>query len=204
MTPQNNTPTFGGEPHVRHRLLPPERLAAAYDERWRSPAVSAYALAVRAVIEDCPEIGPVNTWSRLAERICQGRPGRDRDVWRKKLSRHFAPELKGPPWQTVEMIVRYVVPESEREATLGRFKRLHDAAREGSPRKGCNPGRFPAGTSAAQYLPAGPSPTNHAPAGRRRATRLDQVWATSRPAGPLSVHHQVDPLPYAPDGARRR
>ncbi|MCX4469158.1 hypothetical protein OOK41_02310 [Micromonospora sp. NBC_01655] len=273
MTPHNTTPSPAGGQHQRHRLVARARLAAGYESRYGSAAVSAYGLAVRDVVEGCPEIGPIDTWSKLSERICRDRPGRNRDALRKRLSRHFTTETKGPPWPTVVLVVEYTVPRADRDATLDRLGRLYEAAREerppsrgrepagpvhphagahpndgdgsggngggggedglrrenaslrrrlaasqaendllraalraparpavrghsrhrplggeprpedvprqressapgGTPRGGWNPGRFP----------AGPAPTNEAPAGRHRSPRVDPVWLTVGPA----------------------
>ncbi|TDC59852.1 hypothetical protein E1258_16610, partial [Micromonospora sp. KC207] len=139
MTSDTNTPSSAPAWHRRHWLVPREQLAAEYESRYGSPAVSAYGLAVRDVVERCPGIGAVDTWSRLAERICRDRPGRDRDTWRKRLSRHFTAETKGPPWQTVVLVVECTVPADEREAALGHFERLYEAARGERPPSGPRP-----------------------------------------------------------------
>ncbi|MFI1196160.1 hypothetical protein ACH4T9_23325 [Micromonospora sp. NPDC020750] len=122
--------------HRRHWLVSRERLADEYESRYGSTAVSAYGLAVRDLVEGCPGIGAVDTWSRLAERICRNKPARDRDAWRKRLSRHFTAETKGPPWQTVVLVVECIVAEAEREDTLGHFERLYEAARGERPPSG--------------------------------------------------------------------
>ncbi|MFF3869433.1 hypothetical protein [Micromonospora sp. NPDC001898] len=122
--------------HRRHWLVPRERLADEYESRYGSTAVSAYGLAVRDLVEGCPGIGAVDTWSRLAERICRNKPARDRDAWRKRLSRHFTAETKGPPWQTVVLVVECIVAEAEREDTLGHFEQLYEAARGERPPSG--------------------------------------------------------------------
>ncbi|MFI0791978.1 hypothetical protein ACH4OY_04635 [Micromonospora rubida] len=142
MTPHNTTPPPAGEQHQRHRLVARARLAAGYESRYGSAAVSAYGLAVRDVVESCPEVGPIDTWSRLSERICRDRPGRNRDTLRKRLSRHFTTETKGPPWPTVVLVVKYTVPKADRAATLDHLGRLYEAAREERPP---SRGREPAG-----------------------------------------------------------
>ena len=142
MTPHNITPPPAGEQHQRHRLVARALLAAGYESRYGSTAVSAYGLAVRDVVESCPEVGPIDTWSRLSERICRDRPGRNRDTLRKRLSRHFTTETKGPPWPTVVLVVEYTVPKADRAATLDHLGRLYEAAREERPP---SRGREPAG-----------------------------------------------------------
>ncbi|MBQ1074136.1 hypothetical protein KBX06_13335 [Micromonospora sp. C31] len=131
-----------GKQHQRHRLVPRARLAADYEARYGSAAVAAYGLAVRDVVEGCPEIGPVDTWSRLAELICRERPGRHRNTLRKKLSRHFTAETKGPPWPTVVQVVEFTVAPGERPALLDHLGRLYEEARKEKPP---SEGREPAG-----------------------------------------------------------
>ncbi|NBE82369.1 hypothetical protein [Micromonospora rubida] len=126
--------------HRRHSLVSRERLADEYEARYGSAAVSAYGLAVRDLVEGCPEIGAVDTWSRLAERICRDRPRLDRDAWRKRLSRHFTAETKGPPWLTVVLVVECIVPEADRETTFSDFARLYEAARGERPPSGLRHG----------------------------------------------------------------
>ncbi|WP_229399029.1 hypothetical protein [Micromonospora okii] len=133
MTSNRTSPFPAREQHQRHRLVPRETLAADYEKEYGSAAVADYALAVRDLVEQCPEIGPVDTWSRLAQRICRGRAARDRKNWRKRLSRHFTTESKGPPWQTVELVVKHTVPEPDRAATLRRLGLLYEAARLEKP-----------------------------------------------------------------------
>lgn len=133
MTPDSTASPSARGQHRRHRLVPRAELAAGYESRYGSTAVSEYGLAVRDVVETCPEIGPVDTWSRLAGLICRRRPDRDRDGWRKRLSRHFTTETKGPPWQTTVLVVEYAVPAADRNATLERFARLYEAARGEKP-----------------------------------------------------------------------
>ncbi|MEU7616208.1 hypothetical protein AB0B27_08950 [Micromonospora rifamycinica] len=133
MTSDTGTPTPPTGRHQRHCLVPRERLAADYAARYGSTAVPEYALAVRDLVELSPEIGAVDTWSRLAARICDKRSGRTWATWRKRLSRHFTTETKGPPWQTVELVVRHTVAEADRAATLRRLERLYEAARGEPP-----------------------------------------------------------------------
>lgn len=135
MTSDTSTPTPPTGRHQRHCLVPREQLAADYEARYCSKAVSEYALAVRDLVELSPEIGAVDTWSRLAARICHKRSGRTWATWRKRLSRHFTTETKGPPWQTVELVVRHTVAEADRVATLSRLERLYEAARGEPPTK---------------------------------------------------------------------
>ncbi|WFE63181.1 hypothetical protein [Micromonospora sp. WMMD714] len=135
MTSGTGTPTPPTGRHQRHCLVPREQLAAGYVSRYGSTAVSAYALAVRDLVELSPEIGAVDTWSRLAARICDNRSGRTWATWRKRLSRHFTTETKGPPWQTVVLVVTHTVAEADRAATLGRLERLYEAARGEPPTK---------------------------------------------------------------------
>ncbi|MFI6227136.1 hypothetical protein ACIBCR_07415 [Micromonospora echinospora] len=120
----------------RRRLVPRTQLAADYQAVYGSPAVAAYALAVRDIVEGCPTIGPVDTWRRLANRICRDNPYRNRDKWRRNLSRHFTTESKGPPWQTVVLVVDHALPEPERAAALDRFADLYEAARGERPPTG--------------------------------------------------------------------
>ncbi len=125
----------GGTP--RHRLVPREKLAAAYEERWGSATVSEYGLAVRDIVENHPEIGPVDTWHKLAERMFRNKPLRGQTAaWRKRFSRHFTAESKGPPWQTVVRVVESVVPDADRRATRERLARLYEAARGEPPPTG--------------------------------------------------------------------
>ncbi|QDY05781.1 hypothetical protein FJK98_00260 [Micromonospora sp. HM134] len=151
--PSTPSPTRGR--HQRHWLVPREHLAAGYAARYGSTAVSEYALAVRDLIERSPEFGAVDTWSRLAERICRNRPGRDRDTWRKRLSRHFTTETKGPPWQTVVLVVECTVAPADRQATLRRFERLYEAARGEPPTDRRTPTADPTDPGAFPPDPAG-------------------------------------------------
>ncbi|MFE0593795.1 hypothetical protein [Micromonospora echinospora] len=121
---------------TRRRLVPRRQLAADYQAVYGSPAVAEYALAVRDIVEGCPTIGPVDTWRRLANRICRDNPYRNRDKWRRILSRHFTTESKGPPWQTVVLVVDHALPEPERAAALDRFADLYEAARGERPPTG--------------------------------------------------------------------
>ncbi|SCL38617.1 hypothetical protein GA0074692_5074 [Micromonospora pallida] len=121
---------------TRRRLVPREQLAADYLTVYGSVAVAEYALAVRDVVEGCPGIGPVDTWRRLANRICRDNPYRNRDKWRRDLSRHFTTESKGPPWRTVVLVVEHTLPQPERAAALDRFADLHEAARGERPPMG--------------------------------------------------------------------
>ncbi|MFI9640327.1 hypothetical protein ACIG87_09685 [Micromonospora sp. NPDC051925] len=133
MTSDTSTPAPPGGWHRRHRLVSREQLAAGYESRYGSTAVSDYALAVRDLVEQCPDIGPVDTWSRLSARICRKGSGRDWATWRRRLSRHFTTETKGPPWQTVVLVVECTVAEANRTATLRRFAQLYEAARGERP-----------------------------------------------------------------------
>jgi hypothetical protein len=137
MTTDADTPPIDDRrQRQRHRLVPRGQLAVEYEARYGSAAVSEYGLAVRDVVEGCARIGPIDTWRKLAELICQGKPARDRARWRKTLSRHFTAESKGPPWQTVMLVVKHALPEAEREAALTRFGRLYLAARGDKPPTG--------------------------------------------------------------------
>lgn len=171
MTSDTSTPSAPSARHRRHWLVPREQLAAEYESRYGSPAVSEYGLAVRDVVEKCPGIGAVGTWSRLAERICRGRPGRDRATWRKRLSRHFTAETKGPPWQTVVLVVEYTVPADEREATLGHFERLYEAARGERPPSGSRRPAAGTGRSDAWGDPQASAPTGFDATGTRADDR---------------------------------
>ncbi|SCF48247.1 hypothetical protein GA0070216_1269 [Micromonospora matsumotoense] len=133
MTSDTSTPAPPPGRHRRHCLVPREQLAAGYEFRYGSKAVSEYALAVRDLVELSSEVGAVDTWSRLAARICHKRSGRAWATWRKRLSRHFTTETKGPPWQTVVLVVKHTVPEPDRAATLRRLERLYEAARGEPP-----------------------------------------------------------------------
>ncbi|WP_422753975.1 hypothetical protein [Micromonospora sp. WMMD708] len=161
MLSDTSTPTPVRGRHQRHWLVPREHLAAGYAARYGSPAVSEYALAVRDLVEQAPEIGAVDTWSRLAERICRDRPGRDRDTWRKRLSRHFTTETKGPPWQTVVLVVECTVAPADRQATLRRFERLYEAARGEPPtdRRPTDGRAHPHGPGEQANSPDGSTPT---------------------------------------------
>ncbi|MEV4768019.1 hypothetical protein [Micromonospora humida] len=294
MLSDTSTPTPARGRHQRHWLVPREHLAAGYAARYGSPAVSEYALAVRDLVERSPEIGTVDTWSRLAERICRNRPGRDRDTWRKRLSRHFTTETKGPPWQTVVLVVECTVAPADRQATLLRFERLYEAARgepptdrrptdgrahphgtgpqvtspdgstptaddagriiaqlraenavlrrtlaareaendllratikaanrttpKGQPHRAPDGGNHPAdppGREAALldgpvrkdrnpgHFPAGPTPTNDAPAGRHRPPRIDTVSLPPRIDVVGPPPHRPMPRPHPPGGIRR-
>ncbi|WP_428962763.1 hypothetical protein [Micromonospora fluostatini] len=122
-------PTGTGGSHQRHRLADRASLAEAYTSR-HGLEVAAYALAARDLVEGCGAIRPVDTWSQVANEICAGRPKRDRERFRKRLSRHFTPETKGPPWQTVELVAGVTVPDrSQREAKLKHLALLHRKAR---------------------------------------------------------------------------
>ena len=125
-------PRPGGR-HRRHRLVSRERLAADYESRYGSPAVSEYALAVRDVIEQCPEIGRSTPGAGWPSGSAGTDSGRDWATWRKRLSRHFTTETKGPPWQTVVLVVECTVAAADREATLLRFAQLYEAARGERP-----------------------------------------------------------------------
>ncbi|OWV03920.1 hypothetical protein B5D80_21700 [Micromonospora wenchangensis] len=165
MPSHTSTPSPARGRHQRHWLVPREHLAAGYAARYGSPAVSEYALAVRDLVEQAPEIGAVDTWSRLAERICRNRPGRDRDTWRKRLSRHFTTETKGPPWQTVVLVVECTVAPADRETTLHRFERLYEAARGEPPTDRRTRPTGPAGPGASRPDPTGPGASRPGPAG---------------------------------------
>ncbi|SCL15915.1 hypothetical protein [Micromonospora inyonensis] len=128
---------FRGWP--RRRLVPRGELAADYLATYGSATVAEYALAVRDVVESCPGIGPVDTWRRLAERICRDHPYRDPGRWRRDLSRHFTTESKGPPWRTVVLVVEHTLPQPERAAALHRFADLYEAARGERPPTGDGP-----------------------------------------------------------------
>ncbi|MBM7077621.1 hypothetical protein [Micromonospora humida] len=294
MLSDTSTPTPARGRHQRHWLVPREHLAAGYAARYGSPAVSEYALAVRDLVERSPEIGTVDTWSRLAERICRNRPGRDRDTWRKRLSRHFTTETKGPPWQTVVLVVECTVAPADRQATLRRFERLYEAARgepptdrrptdgrahphgpgpqvtspdgstpttddagriiaqlraenavlrrtlaareaendllratiktanrttpKGHPHRAPDGGNHPADPSGREaalldgparkdrnpgHFPAGPTPTNDAPAGRHRPPRIDTVSLPPRIDVVGPPPHRPMPRPHPPGGIRR-
>ncbi|WP_328341631.1 hypothetical protein [Micromonospora sp. NBC_00421] len=299
MTSDTSTPTPPTGRHQRHCLVPREQLAADYESRYGSKAVSEYALTVRDLVELSPEIGAVDTWSRLAARICDRRSGRTWATWRKRLSRHFTTETKGPPWQTVVLVVDHTVAETDRAATLRRLERLYEAARGEPPTKrrpatddpvrpgGVDPGATPDGVDPtgddahriiAQlrtenaslrtenaslrrtlsawkarndllratveatrtgrprsgpldggsrpgdvprprettlldglarkdrnpgHFPAGPAPTNDAPAGRHRPPRIDTVSLPPRIDVVGTPTHRPVPLPYPSDGVRR-
>ncbi|GGM50964.1 hypothetical protein GCM10011608_39810 [Micromonospora sonchi] len=168
MTTDNAEPLPAQGRTPRHRLTPSDQLAAAYLRRYKDPAVAEYALAVRDLVER--HIGPVDTWSRLAERLCQGGK-REKRIWRKKLSRHFTAECKGPPWQTVDRIVKCIVPSPGRPALLAEFGRLHNAARGEPP---------PHEHASAQAREVGESSAHTQPDQRRDPTDLERENADLR------------------------
>ncbi|WBB78288.1 hypothetical protein O7606_18895 [Micromonospora sp. WMMD882] len=164
MTTDNDAaPGFRGR--TRRRLVPRAELAAALRSRYGSAAVADYALAVRDVIENCPGIGAVDTWSRLAGRVCRNRSAHDRDRYRKRFSRHFTVETEGPPWQTVVLVVRHALPREERDAALARFAELYEAARGERPPTGERPAnRTDAPDPTTAVSPATISPATIGPA----------------------------------------
>lgn len=136
MTTEVDMPLPPEERIRRHRLIPRSVLEAKFQQRYDHPAVSRYALAVRDAVEMCPEIGPIDTWQKLSDRICLLRPERDRTAWRKKLSRHFTAESKGPPWQTVVLVVEHALPPEDRRQKLAHFAELYALARGEKPPTG--------------------------------------------------------------------
>ncbi|MEV4386467.1 hypothetical protein AB0J68_12275 [Micromonospora sp. NPDC049580] len=105
--------------------------------------MSEYGLAVREIVETCPEIGPIDTWQKLADRIHTPRSDPDRSsrrkkksLLRKKLSRHFTAESKGPPWQTVMLVVKHALPPELRRQRLAHFAELYELARGEKPPSG--------------------------------------------------------------------
>ncbi|MEK8108803.1 hypothetical protein NKG94_35780 [Micromonospora sp. M12] len=171
MTTEADPPFPAEERTQRHRLVPRAILEAQYRKRYHNPAVSAYALAVREIVEACPEIGPIDTWQKLADRSCPPRPDRDRASrtkkltrLRKKLSRHFTAESKGPPWQTVVLVVDHALPAELRRrswpssptCTSRRAGRSHRSAlATNAPRS--RPGRRAARISNNGYARGSPS-----------------------------------------------
>ncbi|MET8040724.1 hypothetical protein ABZU25_07645 [Micromonospora sp. NPDC005215] len=148
MTTEDGVPLPQEERTRRHRLVPRSVLEAKYQQRYDNPAVSTYALAVRDVVENCPEIGPIDTWQKLADQICLPRPDRDRSLWRKKLSRHFTAESKGPPWQTVVLVVEHALPPEARRQQLAHFAELYALARGEKPPTGTRDERAEGATGA--------------------------------------------------------
>ncbi|MFG1649119.1 hypothetical protein ACGFIE_04275 [Micromonospora sp. NPDC049275] len=117
--------------------------------------MAAYALAVRDIVETCPEIGPIDTWQRLADRIYTpqsdpDRPARIRKqtLLRKKLSRHFTAESKGPPWQTVVLVLKHALPAELRPEKQAQLAALYEQARGEEPPTGDHPGRAEDATGA--------------------------------------------------------
>ncbi|MFI5928833.1 hypothetical protein ACIA3K_23075 [Micromonospora sp. NPDC051543] len=135
----------------RRRLVSRSKLEAQYAQRYHNPDVAAYTLAVREAVE--AEIGQVDTWQRLADRIHPPTSDPDRAsrarkqsrMLRKKLSRHFTAESKGPPWQTVMLVVKHAVPEEFQQQRLAYFAELYELARGEKPPTGDRP-EFAAGT----------------------------------------------------------
>ncbi|MET8090017.1 hypothetical protein [Micromonospora sp. NPDC005220] len=133
------------EPTQRRRLASRSKLEAQHAQRYRNPAVATYTLAVREAVE--AEIGQVDTWQRLADRIHPPTSGPDRAsrarkqsrLLRKKLSRHFTAESKGPPWQTVMLVVKHAVPEELQRQRLAYFAELYELARGEKPPTGDRP-----------------------------------------------------------------
>ncbi|MEU7586425.1 hypothetical protein AB0A95_09010 [Micromonospora sp. NPDC049230] len=155
MTTEADIPLPPEERPRRHRLVPRSTLEAKYQRRYANPAVATYALAVRDVVENCPDIGPIDTWQKLADRIYKPRSERDRAGSRKKLarlrkrlSRHFTAESKGPPWQTVVLVVEHVLPAALRQATLNHFAELYTLARDEEPPTGTRGDRAERSTEA--------------------------------------------------------
>ncbi|KXK61823.1 hypothetical protein AWW66_11605 [Micromonospora rosaria] len=181
MTSQNAGPVRTRGRHRRHRLADRTELAAEFTARY-GPAVAEYALAARDLVERCPEIGPIDTWSRLADAICGGRPEWRQENWRKRLSRHFTTESKGPPWQTVVLVAKVTVPEVDRRATLDDLARLHRSARGDWPPAwhpaddGC-PDRA-GGTGIAQTAPGSPESPELARLRRENAVLHRQLAAS--------------------------
>ncbi|MFE9193212.1 hypothetical protein ACFYL6_26790 [Micromonospora sp. NPDC007208] len=140
MTTEADPPLPSEERTQRHRLVPRAILEAQYRKRYHNLAVSAYGLAVREIVEACPEIGPIDTWQKLADRSFPPRPDRDGASrakkltrLRKKLSRHFTAESKGPPWQTVMLVVDHALPAELRREKLAQLADLYELARGEKP-----------------------------------------------------------------------
>jgi hypothetical protein len=145
-----------------HSLTSPDHLADQLTHQWGDPAVAAYALAARALAEEHPEVGRVDTWRRLVLKIMRDRalardggprrqPPLDRvgqRRMRKKLSWHFTSRSRGPAWQQVTLLVRHLVPGEQQPAVLARLAALHAAARGHHPEPGrvtaCDPEAVPA------------------------------------------------------------
>lgn len=140
MTSENKEPLVAR----RRRLVPRDTLAADYLARYGSPAVAEYALSVRDVAENCPRIGPVDTWSRLARQVARQRRRVDWQQLRRRLSRHFTAETKGPPWPTTVLVVEFALSVERRQPELDRLAWLYRAARGEWPPTG-----QPGGTEAA-------------------------------------------------------
>ncbi|MGC4744986.1 hypothetical protein ACLQ28_04900 [Micromonospora sp. DT201] len=139
MTTEADVPLPAEERTRRHRLIHRSVLEAQYLQRYGNPAVSVYALAVRDVVEQCPEIGPIDTWQKLADWICRARSDRDQaklSRLRKKLSRHFTAESKGPPWQTVMLVLDHVLTPEFRQQKQAEFTKLYRLARGEEPPTG--------------------------------------------------------------------
>ncbi|MEU0547096.1 hypothetical protein [Micromonospora sp. NPDC005979] len=132
------------EEHTRrHRLVSRSKLEAQHAQRYHNPAVATYALAVREIVANCSEIGPIDTWRKLADLVHTPRTDPDRASrsrkqlrLRKKLSRHFTAESKGPPWQTVMLVVKYALPPEFRRERLAQFAELYELARGEKPPNG--------------------------------------------------------------------
>lgn len=116
------------DPRRTHRLLS----EAALRQRFRAEVVD-YLLAVRN--ELVTRFGEVNTYQRFAAELRRRSPNcrhsKTRDLARRR-SEHFN-NPAGPPWYTVNEILRYVVPEERRDQCHQRFVELYTKARDKPP-----------------------------------------------------------------------
>ena len=158
----------------RHRLVPREKIYADCRAKYGTDEVADYLLAVRDEVERCPDIGGVDTWSRLERRL--GRAAGKRNQRRKALSRHFTLESKGPPWQTAMLVVRHVVTPDRREEVQARFAELYQAARGERPPTG-----HPS-TSVGQA---------DGPVDRARRKKPDEAQVTGDPASVIADMQQL-------------